>query len=72
MLENLTLSLWTCWQFFRNLSSYVEELCVEELPVWKALYFEMTANSVSVCVPLYSHEGVQHIIILRCCSYVRK
>jgi hypothetical protein len=48
------------------------KLYVEELPVWKALYFEMTANGVSVCVPLYSHAGVQHIIILSYCSYVRK
>ena len=37
------------------------KLCVEELPVWKALYFGMTANGVSVCVPLYSHAGVQSI-----------
>jgi len=72
MLENLMLSLWAYWQYFGNLSSYIEKLCVEELPIWKSLYFAMTPKSGSVCVPLYSHEGVQHIIILSYCSYVRK
>ena len=49
----------------------MEKLCVQELLICKALYFEMTAN-ISICFPMDSHEGVQHIIILSYCLYVRQ
>jgi hypothetical protein len=46
------------------------KLCVKELPVWKALYFEMTANGVSVYVPLYSHATYHYSFLLFICQKV--
>jgi hypothetical protein len=35
MLENLMLSLWACWQYFRNLSSYVVNFVSRNFPFGK-------------------------------------
>jgi hypothetical protein len=72
MQENLMLCLWECWQYFRNLPSCMEKLCVQEFLIWKALFF-LNGWKHCFCLfhPIYSHEGVQHIIFAHR-PYVRK